>query len=313
MTPQPPHLPVLAQEAVDLLRPGLVASALLVDCTAGAGGHTAAFAAAFPEARIVALDQDPQALALAAQRLEEFGSRVKLVSANFRDLPSLAEAPGAVFFDLGVSSMQLDSPQRGFSYRTDGPLDMRMDPGNTRSAAEVVNMYSENQLAALLSRYGQERFARRIARAIVQRRAQRRFERTVDLAEVIRDAIPAATRRTGPHPARRSFQAIRIEVNRELEVLEQALVSAVDLLAPGGRVAVISYHSLEDRIVKAVLRQFERGCECPRDLPVCRCGKQAVVRVLTRKAVRPSEEERRANPRSDSAAMRAAEKLGRAA
>ncbi|MGH2810508.1 MAG: 16S rRNA (cytosine(1402)-N(4))-methyltransferase RsmH, partial [Actinomycetota bacterium] len=263
--------------------------------------------------RILALDQDPQALQLAGRRLKRFGPRVKLVPANFRDLASVAEVPGAVFFDLGVSSMQLDRPERGFSYREDGPLDMRMDQDVSTSAREVVNSYPENQLSALLSRYGQERFSRRIARAIVQRRAERPFERTLDLAEVIKQAIPAATRRTGPHPARRSFQAIRIEVNRELEVLEQALTTAVEMLAPGGRVAVISYHSLEDRIVKAVFRQFERGCECPRDLPVCRCGKQAVVRVLTRKAVRPSAEERQANPRSDSAAMRAAEKLERAA
>jgi 16S rRNA (cytosine1402-N4)-methyltransferase len=291
------HVPVLAAEVVRELAPALTGApaGTLVDCTLGGGGHAEALLAALPGASLVGLDRDPEAL--------------------FGDLAAVLEEVGAsdvrgILYDLGVSSPHLDHPARGFGFRSGGPLDMRMDPAQALTAADVVNTYTEAALASVLSRWGEERFARRIAGAIVRRRSQRPFDDTADLAEVVKDAIPAATRRTGPHPARRSFQALRIEVNDELGELDATLPQAIEALRPGGRIAVISYHSLEDRLVKRTFAGAAAGCRCPRDLPVCVCDAHASLRGITRKPVRPTPEELQANPRSSSAMLRVAERLG---
>jgi len=289
-----------------------------VDCTLGAGGHSEAFLRALPELVVIGIDRDAQALEAANRRLKPFGQRARLVKSNFADIERVARDEGyeevaAILYDLGVSSPQLDQPDRGFGYRPGFTLDMRMDRDEELKARDIVNNYSESDLNNIIFRFGEERFARRVARAIVLRREERPFEDAGDLAEVVKTAIPAATRRTGPHPARRTFQALRIETNQELESLERSLGAALDLLRPGGRVAVISYHSLEDRIAKRTFRAAAEGCTCPRDLPVCVCGKTPGVKILTTRPLRPTEEESAANPRADSARMRVALKLPEAA
>jgi 16S rRNA (cytosine1402-N4)-methyltransferase len=315
----PRHLPVMVAEVVDVLRPVPVGT--LVDATVGAGGHAAALLEALPGHTLVGLDRDDRALALAEDRLAPFDDRVVLRQANFDQVAEqVAEvvqglsgplsgrsAPvSGILFDLGVSSMQLDDPERGFSYRGDGPLDMRADRRQSTTAADVVNGYDELALARILARHGEERFARRIARAIV---AARPLSTTGRLAEVVRDAIPAPARRRGGHPAKRTFQAIRIEVNGELVSLGATIDRAIDLLVPGGRCAVLAYHSGEDRIVKARFADaVTGGCICPPDLP-CVCGAVPRVRLVWRGSHRPGEAELAANPRSESARLRAAEKL----
>jgi 16S rRNA (cytosine1402-N4)-methyltransferase len=262
----------------------------------------------------VGIDQDDAALAAAADVLR-LGQQALLIKGNFGDLDRLLAEAGLAYadgflFDLGVSSPQLDFAERGFSYHTDAPLDMRMDPESGGiTAGEVVNTYDEADLARVIRDFGEERWASRIAAFITAARARRPLKTTGELVEVIKDAIPASARRSGQHPARRTFQALRIEVNRELERLETALRSAVRWLSASGRVAVISYHSLEDRTVKRVFAELSKGCVCPPDLPVCRCGFKPVVRVVTRKAIMPSAEEVAANPRARSAKLRVAEKL----
>ena len=300
------HLPVMVAEVVDVLR--TVPPGPIVDATLGAGGHAAALLDALPEHTLIGLDRDDEALALAAQPLARFGDRVVLRRANFDELGDLGlEAVSGVLFDLGVSSMQLDDPERGFSYRGDGPLDMRADRRQPTTAADVVNGYDEASLARVLARHGEERFARRIARAVV---AARPLTTTGQLADVVRDAIPAPARRRGGHPAKRAFQAIRIEVNGELTTLGVTLDRAIDLLVPGGRCAVLAYHSGEDRIVKDRFVEAETGgCICPPQLP-CACGAAPRVRLVWRGAHRPAPAELAANPRSESARLRAAEKLG---
>jgi 16S rRNA (cytosine1402-N4)-methyltransferase len=304
------HVPVMAGEVVELFRP--VPPGVVVDATVGAGGHARALLESSDHLEVLGLDRDAEALAEAARTLERFGERVVLRQARFdriadavREL-GLARVSG-VLFDLGVSSMQFDRPERGFSYRADGPLDMRMDPGQATTADDVVNRYPEDRLAAVLADLGGERFARRVAAAIVSARP---IGGTAALADVVRDAIPAPARRRGGHPARRAFQAIRIEVNGELDVLPPALDQALDLLAPGGRCAVLAYHSGEDRIVK---RRFARaetgGCHCPPGLP-CACGAVPEARLLWRGARRPTPEEVAHNPRAESARLRAVEKVG---
>ena len=302
------HTPVLLGAVLDALRirPG----AWIVDATVGAGGHAAAMLeAAGPEGRLLGIDQDPQALALAGERLARFGPRVRLVHACFDQLAAVAAAEGmtavdAILMDLGVSSMHLDDPARGFSFQKEGPLDMRMDPTHGGlTAADIVNTWEEEELADLLRRYGEERHHRRIARQIAQ---QRPFSGTVELARAIEQVLP---RREKIHPATRTFQALRIAVNDELGALERALPQAVALLKPGGRLAVISFHSLEDRIVKRFLRQEATDCICPPGQPVCTCGHRATVRPVTRKPVTASAAEVAANPRSRSARLRAVEKL----
>lgn len=312
------HVPVLSGPALEWLTPALTGEGPLVDCTLGAGGHSEAFLSALPDLVVIGIDRDRDALEAAERRLEPFGSRMRLVQANFADIEQAArgegyEQVGAILYDLGVSSPQLDRAERGFGFRSGFPLDMRMDQKADLKAQDIVNSYSEDRLVDLIFRYGEEKFARRVARAIVLRRAVQPFEEASDLAEVVKTAIPAATRRTGPHPARRTFQALRIETNAELDSLERSLAAAVDLLRPGGRVAVISYHSLEDRIAKQTFRTAAEGCTCPKDLPICVCGKSPRVKVLTNRPVRPDEEETARNPRSDSARMRVAEKMSEAA
>lgn len=310
------HIPVLKAEVLGSLLPA-ARGGVLVDCTLGGGGHAEAFLRADPDVLVVGLDRDDQALAAAAEKLSEFGDRLKPIKSNFAEIEEALRQAGiesvsAVLYDLGVSSHQLDRSDRGFQYRSGSPLDMRMDTSSPIRAADIVNEYSQKELASVIARFGEERFASRVASAIVKRRAKRGFEDAGDLAEVIKEAIPAATRRTGPHPARRTFQALRIEVNQELDSLERSLDASIRLLSSGGRVAAISYHSLEDRIVKRRFQAASKGCTCPRDLPVCACGKEAEMRVLTKKAIRPSAEEVQSNSRSESGKLRVAEKLGRA-
>ena len=283
-----------------------------MDTTLGRAGHARRLLDAAPAAELIGLDRDPEALEAARAHLAPYGRRVRLLRADFEGLAPLLERLGVaairgVLFDLGVSSPQLDAPVRGFSYRRRGPLDMRMDPARSLTADQVVNGYAVRDLERVVRRYGEERFARRIAEAISRARP---ISDTAELAEVVVGAVPAAARRTGGHPARRTFQALRIEVNNELSALEKGLPAAVDALDAGGRAVVISYHSLEDRIVKSYLTEQARGCVCPPDLPVCRCAARARLRVLTRRPVRPHAAEIEANPRSRAAKLRAAERLG---
>lgn len=291
---------------------------VVCDCTLGGAGHTVELAGRVaPDGLSIGIDQDDMALRAATERLarEVPQAQTLLLKGNFGDLDELlveAEVPGVdcFLFDLGVSSPQLDIPERGFSYHEDAPLDMRMNSGNhTLTAAEVVNTYNEADLTRILRVYGDERHAARIARRIVERRAKAPIETTLQLVDVIKEAIPAAARRTGGHPARRTFQALRIEVNHELDVLDRGLRAAVRWANPGGRICVISYHSLEDRIVKHVFSELSQGCTCPPDLPVCVCGHVPIVEVRTRRPLVASDEEVATNPRSRSALMRVAVRL----
>jgi 16S rRNA (cytosine1402-N4)-methyltransferase len=306
------HVPVLAEEVVSLLdpRPGET----IVDGTFGAGGHSSLLASRLRgDGKLIAIDRDPTVAPFFERFRRETGVKARLHHGEFSTvLQHLADngvKADAILLDLGVSSMQLDRPDRGFSYAVDAPLDMRMDPGATYSAQDLVNEGSERDLADIFKRYGEERYARQIARAIVRRRAQQPFERTADLVEVIKDAIPAPARFGEGHPAKRVFQAIRIEVNDELGAVERALPAALEMLRPGGRLAVISFHSLEDRIVKQFLRNQEHGCTCPPDFPVCACGSQPTMRATPRRAVRPSSEEVARNPRAQSARLRVGTKI----
>lgn len=309
---------MLLAQTLEWLVPALLDGGPLVDCTLGGAGHTLAFLNALPGLKVIGLDQDSQALKASAERLKVFGNRVELVKSNFSTVSKVVrnlgyEHAGALLYDLGVSSPQLGRPARGFGYRDGFALDMRMDQELPRKASDIVNSYAESELTDIIFRFGEERFARRIARAIVRRRTSAQFTDAGELAEVVKEAIPAATRRTGPHPARRTFQALRIETNKELESLECALGTTSELLGPGGRIAVISYHSLEDRMVKRAFRDLAQGCVCPRDVPFCVCGRKPKLKVLTGKAIRPDKEEIRENPRSESARMRVGEKLPEAA
>jgi 16S rRNA (cytosine1402-N4)-methyltransferase len=300
----PYHVPVMADRVVEWLRP--LDGSVIVDATFGGGGHSAAILAALPDSRVVAIDRDPDAAAAAAP----LGPRLGLHRSDFRHLADvlaeegLDDLDGAVF-DLGVSSHQLDVGDRGFSYRQRGPLDMRMGPDAPRTAAELVNEWPERDLADVIRRYGEERHAARIAAAIVRARP---IADTAELADVVAGAMPARARDRG-HPARRTFQGLRIAVNDELEALVDALDVAVRMLRRGGRIVVISYHSLEDRITKRRFAAGATGCDCPPDFPVCVCGKTAELRLLTRHAERPSEAEVAANPRARSARLRAVEKV----
>lgn len=307
------HVPVMREEIVELFGP--VPPGTVVDATVGGAGHARALLERYPQLRVLGLDRDRDAVRAASDALAPWGARASVRHARFDDLAELVRGAGAepvsgVLFDLGVSSPQLDRAERGFSYRLDAPLDMRMDRGQPTSAAEVVNGWTGPQLEALFRANGEARFARRVARAVV---AARPLLTTVQLATVVRDAIPAAARRHGGHPARRVFQAIRIAVNEELDLLAGALDDAIDVLTPGGRLAVLSYHSGEDRIVKDRLRQAATGgCTCPPGLP-CGCGATPTVRLVFRGARTPSADEVARNHRAESARLRAAEKLGLAA
>ena len=307
------HVPVLAEEIVSLLdlRPGDT----VVDGTFGAGGHASLLAARLRgDGKLIAIDRDPTVAPFFERFRRETGVKARLHPGEFSAvLAHLAEngvKADAILLDLGVSSMQLDRPDRGFSYSFDAPLDMRMDPNATYSARELVNESDERELADIFKRYGEERYARPIARAIVKRRNEQPFERTGDLVEVIKAAIPAPARFGEGHPAKRVFQALRIEVNDELGAVERALPAALEMLRPGGRLAVISFHSLEDRIVKQFLRKQEQGCTCPPDFPLCICGSEPTMRATPRRAVRPSAAEVSRNPRAQSARLRVGTKVG---
>lgn len=312
------HIPVLAERCLELLTPALTrrhtdgSDALLVDATLGAGGHAERFLAALPGLRLIGLDRDPTALDIAGKRLTRFADRVTLVHTRYDGIAAALTETGyaatgsvdGILFDLGVSSMQLDRPERGFSYAQDAPLDMRMDPGSPLSAADIVNRYDESALADILRRYGEERFARRIAAHIVRRRAAAPFTTTGELVELIYQAIPAPARRTGGHPAKRTFQALRVAVNSELDSLTAALPAALDALAGGGRVVVLAYQSLEDRIVKRAFADATAS-RTPTGLPVELPGHAAQFTSLTRGAERADDAEILRNPRSAAVRLRA--------
>ena len=306
------HVPVLADEVRQLL--AIEPGETVVDATFGAGGHAALLAADLRgEGRLLAIDRDPTARAYFDRFRKQTGAQGRFLRGDFsivlEQLADNGARADAILFDLGVSSMQIDRPERGFSYAADAPLDMRMDSSADYSARELVNEASERELTRIFRQYGEERYAKQIARAIARRRREQPFERTGELVETIKAAIPAPARFGDGHPAKRVFQALRIAVNDELNALEDALPAAVDLLNPGGRLAVISFHSLEDRIVKRFLRDQERGCTCPPDFPICVCGQEPVLRATPRRAIRPSSRETASNPRAASARLRAAVKV----
>jgi 16S rRNA (cytosine1402-N4)-methyltransferase len=308
------HVPVALPRVAELFRPALAdRPAVVVDATLGLGGHAAALLATHPQLTLVGLDRDPEALALAGRRLVAHADRVHLVHAVYDRIADVLGELGlprvdGVLFDLGVSSLQLDAEERGFSYSRDADLDMRMDPTTGLTAAEILNTYSVPQLARVLREYGEERFAGRIAAAVARRRAQGALRRSAELVELLYEAVPAASRRTGGHPAKRTFQALRIEVNGELDALQTALPAALDSLAVGGRIVVLAYHSLEDRIVKRELTA-RSSSRTPVDLPVELPGHGPEFRLLTRGSEQASEDEINDNPRAASVRLRAAERI----
>ncbi|MGI5835495.1 MAG: 16S rRNA (cytosine(1402)-N(4))-methyltransferase RsmH [Chloroflexota bacterium] len=305
------HVPVMFREVIEALKPR--DGGRYVDGTTGAGGHAAGILeAAGPNAKLLGLDADPDALAIAKEKLARFGDRVELVNVNFRHLAEVAREKGfvpadGVLLDLGISSMQLDRSARGFSFRTDSPLDMRFDPRQSVTAADIVNGASEAELRKILYEFGEERAAARIARAIVRRRSTERIETTGQLVDIVSKAV--GPRREGINPATKTFQALRIAVNQELESLREALPQALEILAKGGRLAVIAFHSLEDRIVKEFMRHEASECICPPGLPVCVCGKKPSLRLVNKKPQTPAFEEIQRNPRARSAKLRVAEKI----
>ncbi|MEI6229313.1 MAG: 16S rRNA (cytosine(1402)-N(4))-methyltransferase RsmH [Actinomycetes bacterium] len=317
-SPSPSHVPVFVDRCLALLAPALDRpNAVVVDATLGLGGHSEALLQRFPEVRLVGIDRDESALALSAERLAPFASRTVLVHAVYDELPEVLEAAGlpridGILFDLGVSSMQLDQPQRGFAYSYDAPLDMRMDRSTGLTAADVLNTYAAGELARILRLYGEEKFASKIASAIVRERAREPFDTSARLVNLVRDSIPAPARRTGGNPAKRTFQALRIEVNAELDVLERALPAALDALSVGGRIVVLSYQSLEDRITKHAI-SARTTSDVPVDLPFVPAGHEPEFRLSTRGSELASETEIQANPRAASVRLRAAERMREAA
>lgn len=306
------HISVLLEETVDGLnvRPG----GIYVDGTLGGGGHSFEIAGRLEgKGRLIGIDQDAAAIQAAGERLAPYGDLVTIVRSNYSNIKSVLEElqiekVDGIMLDLGVSSYQLDTAERGFSYMEDAPLDMRMDQRNPKTAKDIVNDYSEQELYRIIRDYGEDKFARNIARRIVQAREQKPIGTTGELSDIIRSAIPQKFRMTGGHPAKRTFQAIRIELNRELEVLQDTLEEMIGLLNDGGRISVITFHSLEDRIVKSIFRKAENPCTCPPEFPVCMCGKKSQGVVITRKPVLPSEEELEHNSRSKSAKLRVFER-----
>ncbi len=307
------HYSVLLRECIEGL--AIKPNGIYVDGTAGGGGHSYHIASALTDGgRLIAIDQDSAAIEAAGKRLAPFSDRVTLVRRNFSQIEEVLSELGiekidGVLMDLGVSSYQLDTPERGFSYNSDAPLDMRMDSRNPLDAYAVVNTYSEEKLREVIYGYGEEKFGGRIAAEIVRTRNIKPIETTLELVDIIKRAMPAAAKQGGHHPAKRTFQAIRIEVNSELGVITPAIEGAVRCLREGGRIAIITFHSLEDRIVKQAYARLAQGCTCPRNLPVCVCGGKPKLSVVTRKPILPSEEELEENPRSRSAKLRVAEKI----
>ncbi len=316
------HISVLLNECIDGLgrdgtgRNGIKPDGIYVDCTLGGGGHSSEIVKHLSqEGRLIGIDQDIDAINAAGERLKDY-SNVTYVHDNFSNIKNIAANLGlepwsvsGFLMDLGVSSHQLDEADRGFSYNYDAPLDMRMDIRQNLSAYTVVNTYKEEKIAQIIKDYGEERWAKRIAKFICDEREKKPIETTFELVSVIKKAVPKAARADGPHPAKRTFQAIRIEVNNELGILEGTVKTMVDLLESGGRILIITFHSLEDRIVKNVFRNLENPCICPRDFPVCVCGRKPLVKVVTRKPIVPSEEELENNHRARSAKLRIIEKL----
>lgn len=307
------HVTVLKHEAVEGL--AVKPDGIYVDCTLGGAGHSSEIARLLSASgKLVAFDQDETAIRHAQEALKSFAAQIQLVNRNFRYLEEelahlgIREVDG-VLFDLGVSSPQLDEADRGFSYNKDAELDMRMDRSTELTAEVIVNTWEEQEIARILLDYGEEKFARRIAKHIVHMRQRKPIRTTSELAEIIKEAIPAAARRSGPHPAKRSFQAIRIAVNDELGAFEDALAGALRVLKPGGRIAVITFHSLEDRICKQFFAKHKERCTCPPDFPMCVCGNQGELKIINRKPILPSPDELRVNPRARSAKLRIAERL----
>lgn len=305
------HVSVLLKEAVEGL--AVKPNGIYVDGTLGGAGHACAVAAKLTTGRLIGIDQDADAISAATERLAPWKERVTIVRSNYEETVSVVRGLGVeqvdgILLDLGVSSYQLDTPERGFSYKTDAPLDMRMDDRMEKTAQDIVNEYSENELYRMIRDYGEDAFAKNIAKHIVRARETRPIVTTGQLAEAIESAIPARVRWAGGHPAKKTFQAIRIELNRELSVLEASIGGMIDLLAPGGRFCIITFHSLEDRIVKNAFRQAEHPCTCPPNFPVCVCGKKQKGITVTRKPILPSEEEQTANSRARSAKLRIFEK-----
>lgn len=310
------HYSVMLKETVDGL--DIKPDGIYVDCTLGGAGHSEEILRRLcsmgGSGKLISIDRDPEAIAAATERLSKYGDRSIIVKGNFSELPSILDRLGieridGVTADLGVSSRQLDEASRGFSYMHDAPLDMRMSKGEGMSAFDVVNTYSEKELRSIITDYGEEKFASRIASFIVEAREKKPVETTFELTEIIKNAIPAKFRKDGPHPAKRTFQAIRIEVNNELSVIDELIKGAFPYLESGGRVSIITFHSLEDRIVKHTYLSFVETCTCPPDFPQCVCGKKALAKIITRKPILPSEQELLENPRSRSAKLRILEKI----
>ena len=306
------HVSVLLNECLEGLK--IKEDGIYVDCTLGGAGHSSEIVKRLSsKGRLIGIDQDKDALKAAGERLKDYNN-VTLVHNNFHNIDEILHELNipkvdGILMDLGVSSYQLDNAERGFSYMNDAPLDMRMNRDNDFSAYEVVNNYSEKELFRIIKDYGEEKFAKRVASFIVNARAEKNIETTLELVEIIKNAIPAKARREGPHPAKRTFQAIRIEVNSELRILNKAIEDGISRLNGGGRMAIITFHSLEDRIVKHKYKELENPCTCPPAFPICTCGKEPIVKVISRKPIDPSEEELEFNPRSRSAKLRVAEKL----
>lgn len=305
------HVSVLLQECMDALC--IKPDGIYIDGTAGGGGHSSEIASHLDTGKLIALDRDMSAVKAAGARLEKYGERAQVVHSNFSEMAQVCrqldiEGVDGVLLDLGVSSYQLDTADRGFSYMADAPLDMRMNREDTLDAYTVVNTYTEQQLKKIIYDYGEERFAPRIAQRIVQEREKQPIRTTGELVNIIKAAMPAAAKEGGHHPAKRTFQAIRIEVNGELSVIEPTIRDAVSLLKPGGRIAIITFHSLEDRLVKQTFASLASGCTCPRDFPVCVCGKKPLVEIISRKPILPGAQELEVNPRSRSAKLRVAQK-----
>ena len=306
------HVSVLLDECIQALN--IKPDGIYVDGTLGGAGHSSQIAARLTTGRLIGIDRDPKALKAAGERLAPYADRVTLVHSNFSQLDEVLENLGiegvdGILLDLGVSSPQLDEAERGFSYMADAPLDMRMNSEDSLTAHEVVNTWPKEELRRILYEYGEERYAPQIAAAIERRRAEKPIETTLELVDVIRSAMPPAALREKQHPAKRSFQAIRIEVNSELSSVEQAMGDSIECLAPGGRIAVISFHSLEDRLVKRAFANAAQGCTCPKSFPVCICGNKPKVKLISRGVITATEEELEQNPRSRSAKLRVAEKL----
>lgn len=304
------HISVLLNECIDNLN--ITPDGIYVDGTMGGGGHSLEIAKRLTTGRLICIDQDPNAHEAAGKRLAEYKDRITFVRDNFGNIKSILdsleiEKIDGMLLDIGVSSHQLDEAERGFSYQQDAPLDMRMNPDRPFSAYDVVNGYDEDELDRVIFTYGEERWARRIAQFIVKERENKPIETTGELVDIIKKAVPKGARKDGPHPAKRTFQAIRIEVNGELEVLQRAIDDVAARLAVGGRLCIITFHSLEDRIVKEAFRKQENPCICPPQFPVCVCGKKPLGRVITRKPILPSKEELEENPRSRSAKLRVLE------